>query len=382
MKTTPDELPSVTTAVTDIDKQMENCSNEPESSESRSFSKFRRASSLISSSRHVRRPMNAFILFSMRHRGEVHRLYPNKDNRVASQILGEWWYKLSAEEKAEYQKLARELKAAHFRHNPDWRWSAKERRRSAPSTTGNSTSSADIICPRKVHTNLMESAVSPVLLRFVPCPALTTVDATDDNNDSEQQTTASATDSDTPPTGLELLAHAVEYLQSHDWPTSGGLDSQDPRPRSEPVCSVADPVHIIDLDATDFFPSPASTTEATGSESNSANNPSASSQTVSEPVSSATTTISASCPATTSSSSLVISSKLNPANCSARATTTTAAPPHVVTSIPSAPHCQRSYSLPAVSSGATMESDQRNNVHEDSQRSSSSLEKPSSERNQ
>ncbi|KAF5394449.1 hypothetical protein PHET_11503, partial [Paragonimus heterotremus] len=60
------------------------------------------------SDQHVRRPMNAFIIFSMRHRGEVLRLYPTMDNRVASQILGEWWYKLGAADRAPYQKLARE----------------------------------------------------------------------------------------------------------------------------------------------------------------------------------------------------------------------------------------------------------------------------------
>ncbi|CAH8457583.1 unnamed protein product [Heterobilharzia americana] len=74
--------------------------------------------------------MNAFIIFSMRHRSEVHRLYPNKDNRVASQILGDWWYRLNASEKAPYQELARELKAAHFQSFPNWKWSSKERRNS------------------------------------------------------------------------------------------------------------------------------------------------------------------------------------------------------------------------------------------------------------
>ncbi|CAH8479416.1 unnamed protein product [Schistosoma rodhaini] len=80
--------------------------------------------------KHVRRPMNAFIIFSMRHRSEVHRLYPNKDNRVASQILGDWWYHLNASEKAPYQQLARELKAAHFQSFPNWKWSSKQRLRS------------------------------------------------------------------------------------------------------------------------------------------------------------------------------------------------------------------------------------------------------------
>ncbi|CAH8834012.1 unnamed protein product [Trichobilharzia szidati] len=87
--------------------------------------------------KHVRRPMNAFIIFSMRHRSEVHRLYPNKDNRVASQILGDWWYRLNASEKAPYQELARELKAAHFQSFPNWKWSSKQRRNSGNTVNNN-----------------------------------------------------------------------------------------------------------------------------------------------------------------------------------------------------------------------------------------------------
>merc|ERR1719454_2799503 len=40
---------------------------------------------------HIRRPMNAFMLFSKFYRGEVHKMYPKQDNRSVSKILGEWW---------------------------------------------------------------------------------------------------------------------------------------------------------------------------------------------------------------------------------------------------------------------------------------------------
>ncbi|CAH8468567.1 unnamed protein product [Schistosoma intercalatum] len=107
--------------------------------------------------KHVRRPMNAFIIFSMRHRSEVHRLYPNKDNRVASQILGDWWYHLDASEKAPYQQLARELKAAHFQLFPNWKWSSKQRLRSE---SGNIKKRLLTDCNShpKTHTSLTDSS--------------------------------------------------------------------------------------------------------------------------------------------------------------------------------------------------------------------------------
>uniref|UniRef100_A0A1I7US80 HMG box domain-containing protein n=1 Tax=Caenorhabditis tropicalis TaxID=1561998 RepID=A0A1I7US80_9PELO len=77
---------------------------------------------------HVRRPMNAFMIFSKRHRPLVHQQNPNKDNRNVSKILGEWWYSLAPEQKAEYHKLAAQVKEAHFKAHPDWKWSNKDKK--------------------------------------------------------------------------------------------------------------------------------------------------------------------------------------------------------------------------------------------------------------
>ncbi|XP_025157764.1 putative transcription factor capicua isoform X4 [Harpegnathos saltator] len=79
----------------------------------------------------IRRPMNAFMIFSKRHRAVVHQRHPNQDNRTVSKILGEWWYALGPEEKQKYHDLASEVKEAHFKAYPDWKWCSKDRRKSS-----------------------------------------------------------------------------------------------------------------------------------------------------------------------------------------------------------------------------------------------------------
>ena len=59
-----------------------------------------------SKDQHIRRPMNAFMIFSKRHRTIVHQRHPNHDNRTVSKILGEWWYALPPNEKQMYHDLA------------------------------------------------------------------------------------------------------------------------------------------------------------------------------------------------------------------------------------------------------------------------------------
>jgi len=71
---------------------------------------------------HIRRPMNAFMIFSQRQRPLIHQQYPNCDNRAVSKMLGERWYSLSATEKNDYHKIASQLKQDHFKANPSWRW--------------------------------------------------------------------------------------------------------------------------------------------------------------------------------------------------------------------------------------------------------------------
>lgn len=77
---------------------------------------------LLQSKERIRRPMNAFMIFSKRHRTLVHQRHPNQDNRTVSKILGEWWYALGVDEKKKYHELASEVKEAHFKAHPEWKW--------------------------------------------------------------------------------------------------------------------------------------------------------------------------------------------------------------------------------------------------------------------
>ncbi|XP_077985247.1 protein capicua homolog [Glandiceps talaboti] len=85
---------------------------------------------------HIRRPMNAFMIFSKRHRALVHQRHPNQDNRTVSKILGEWWYALGTKEKQKYHDLAFQVKEAHFKAHPDWKWCNKDRKKSTSSSLG------------------------------------------------------------------------------------------------------------------------------------------------------------------------------------------------------------------------------------------------------
>lgn len=147
---------------------------------------------------HIRRPMNAFMIFSKRHRALVHQRHPNQDNRTVSKILGEWWYALGAKEKQKYHDLAFQVslhslvirlsfsrffsclsikvpvfqvKEAHFRAHPDWKWCNKDRRKSLSEGRGTpgakeprerSASESTGLLPRVVqrllHTALMDWA--------------------------------------------------------------------------------------------------------------------------------------------------------------------------------------------------------------------------------
>lgn len=72
--------------------------------------------------RKPRRTMNAFIIFSKKHRNLVLEEYPNHDNRAVSKIIGEWWYAMPPDQKNEYHELARDIQTGKYETNDsNWR---------------------------------------------------------------------------------------------------------------------------------------------------------------------------------------------------------------------------------------------------------------------
>ncbi|KAL0968718.1 hypothetical protein UPYG_G00270750 [Umbra pygmaea] len=66
-----------------------------------------------------KRPMNAFMLFAKKYRVEYTQMYPGKDNRAISVILGDKWKKMKNEERRMYTMEAKALADEQKRLNPD-----------------------------------------------------------------------------------------------------------------------------------------------------------------------------------------------------------------------------------------------------------------------
>ncbi|CAH1265447.1 HBP1 [Branchiostoma lanceolatum] len=80
----------------------------------------------------AKRPMNAFMLFAKKFRMEYTQLYPGKDNRAISVILGDRWKKMKVEERKVYAQEAKVLAERHKKIHPDcWK---RKRSTSASST--------------------------------------------------------------------------------------------------------------------------------------------------------------------------------------------------------------------------------------------------------
>uniref|UniRef100_A0A669EL68 HMG box-containing protein 1 n=1 Tax=Oreochromis niloticus TaxID=8128 RepID=A0A669EL68_ORENI len=66
-----------------------------------------------------KRPMNAFMLFAKKFRVEYTQMYPGKDNRAISVLLGERWKKMRSEERRVFTLQAKALADEQKRLNPD-----------------------------------------------------------------------------------------------------------------------------------------------------------------------------------------------------------------------------------------------------------------------
>lgn len=66
-----------------------------------------------------KRPMNAFMLFAKKFRVEYTQMYPGKDNRAISVLLGERWKKMRSEERRTFTVQAKALADEQKRLNPD-----------------------------------------------------------------------------------------------------------------------------------------------------------------------------------------------------------------------------------------------------------------------
>ncbi|CAL4125271.1 unnamed protein product [Meganyctiphanes norvegica] len=99
-------------------------------------------------SNHVKRPMNAFMVWSQMERREIVKYMPDMHNAEISKQLGKSWKLLTEEQKRPYVQEAERLRQLHLKEYPDYKYRPRKKTKSE---SNNSTSSAS---PRSSPTSL------------------------------------------------------------------------------------------------------------------------------------------------------------------------------------------------------------------------------------
>jgi len=87
----------------------------------------------------IKRPMNAFMVFSQLERRKIVQLAPDMHNAEISKYLGARWKRLTENERRPFIDEAERLKMLHLREYPDYKYKPRKRAKKGSSPPTNST---------------------------------------------------------------------------------------------------------------------------------------------------------------------------------------------------------------------------------------------------
>ncbi|KAI1711811.1 HMG (high mobility group) box domain-containing protein [Ditylenchus destructor] len=116
---------------------------------------------------HVKRPMNAFMVWSQIQRRLICQMQPNLHNAEISKHLGNQWKALAAEEKQPFYDEAERLRLLHKEEHPDYKYRPRKKGRNIKVEAANDTYA--IIHPRQYKKKEIFRKVKPEPLTEI-CP--------------------------------------------------------------------------------------------------------------------------------------------------------------------------------------------------------------------
>ncbi|XP_046855850.1 transcription factor SOX-9-like isoform X2 [Xenia sp. Carnegie-2017] len=135
------------------------------------------SNSKISSSRrkindksHVRRPMNAFMIYAQAARRKVAQQYPNLSYAQLSKTLGKLWRSLNTKEKQPFIEEAERLRKKHKADHPDYKFQPKRRTHKA-----RDNDHEKMISERDLYL-LLKTNVDPQSAKHVPLRKAASID--------------------------------------------------------------------------------------------------------------------------------------------------------------------------------------------------------------
>ncbi|GMT26338.1 hypothetical protein PFISCL1PPCAC_17635, partial [Pristionchus fissidentatus] len=156
------------------------------------------------SSTHIKRPMNAFMVWSQLERRKICEHQPDMHNAEISKRLGQRWRELPEDEKAPFVAEAERLRVMHMQEYPDYKYKPRKKPKKNPDGTPigapGALPGADPASPEAAHAAAMLAAAAAA---GHPMPGAGAGARTSKKRVEQQQ---------------QLLQHAQQQQQTHSYP--------------------------------------------------------------------------------------------------------------------------------------------------------------------